>query len=259
MLITLTTDFGPSSPYVAAMKGVILSINPDVRLVDITHAIRPQQIHEGAQILAETTPLYPANAIHVAVVDPGVGTQRDIVCVEFPWGKYVCPDNGLLSRLAERSEPTMMVTVKAERFFRERVSTTFHGRDIMAPVAAHLSLGLDPAELGPSHQSLTQLDWRGAVKVANQITGEIVSIDSFGNLVTNISREMLAGVPNDESVAIRCDDHETRSIFATYAEQPPMTLVAVIGSNDQLELAIVDDNAKIMLGVDVGTPVEVVW
>ena len=95
--------------------------------------------------------------------------------------------------------------------------------------------------------------------MANQITGEIVSIDSFGNLVTNISRDMLADVPSDESVAIRCDDHETRSIFTAYADQPPMTLVAVIGSNDQLELAIVNDSAKLMLGVEVGTPVEVVW
>ena len=241
------------------MKGVILSINPEVRLIDITHAIRPQQVREGAQVLAETTPLFPPDSIHVAVIDPGVGTNRQIVYVEFPWGKYVCPDNGSLSRLADRAEPTMMVTVTAEQFFRERVSTTFHGRDIMAPVAAQLSLGLDPAELGPSHQSLTKLDWRGAEKVANQITGEIVSVDSFGNLVTNISREMLADVPNDDSVAIRCDDHETRSIFATYADQPPMTLVAVIGSNDQLELAIVNDSAKIMLGVEVGTPVEVVW
>lgn len=264
MLITLTTDFGPSSPYVAAMKGVILLINPDVRLIDITHAIRPQSVFEAAQVLAKTTPLFPADSIHVAVVDPGVGTKRAIVYAEFPWGRYICPDNGLLSRLAELAEPTMMVTVTAERFFRDPVAPTFHGRDIMAPVAAHLSLGIDPAELGPPHGEpgnwhLTQLDWRGAEKVANRITGEIVSVDSFGNLVTNINRDMLADVPSDESVAIRCDDHETRNIFTTYADQPPMTLVAVIGSNDQLELAIVNDSAKIMLGVDVGTEVEVIW
>ncbi|NOZ40508.1 MAG: SAM-dependent chlorinase/fluorinase [Planctomycetes bacterium] len=258
-IITLTTDFGPSSPYVAAMKGVILSINPDVRLVDITHAITPQQVQEGALILAETTPLFPTDAIHVAVVDPGVGTDRAIVYVEFAWGRYLCPDNGLLSRLAERAKPLMMVTVTRERFFREQVAPTFHGRDVMAPVAAHLSLGLDPAELGPLHKTLKQLDWRGADKVANRISGEIVAVDSFGNLVTNITRAMLADVPTDETVAIRCDDHETRNIFTTYAEQPPLTLVAVIGSNDQLELAIVNDNAKIMLGVEVGTPVEVVW
>ena len=259
MFITLTTDFGPSSHYVAAMKGVILSINPDVRLVDISHSVRPQQVREGAQVLADTTPLFPAETIHIAVVDPGVGTDRDIVYVEFPWGRYVCPDNGLLSRLAERAEPIKMVTVTAERLFRDPVAPTFHGRDIMAPVAAHLSLGLDPSTLGPPHKNLTQLDWPGAEKLANRITGEIVSVDSFGNLVTNITREMLADTPTDETVAVRCDDHETRSIFTTYAEQPPMTLVAVIGSNEQLELAIVDDSAKIMLGVEVGTPVEVSW
>lgn len=259
MIITLTTDFGASSPYVAAIKGVILSLNPAVQLVDISHSVRPQRILEAAQVLAEITPLFPQNSIHVAVIDPGVGTQRAIVYVEFPWGRYVCPDNGLLQRLATRCEPTKMVSVQAERFFRKPVSSTFHGRDIMAPVAAHLSLGLNPDELGPPHLELRQLDWPGAVKVANRITGEIVSVDSFGNLITNITRDMLADVPTDESVSIRCDDHETRQIFAAYAEQPPMTLVAVIGSNDQLELAIVNDSAKIMLGVDVGTPVEVVW
>ncbi len=258
-IITLTTDFGSSSPYVATMKGVILSIIPDVRLVDITHSILPQQVLEGAQVLADVTPLFPTNALHVAVVDPGVGSDREIVYVEFSWGRYLCPDNGLLSRLAEQAEPIMMVTVTAKQFFRERVAPTFHGRDVMAPVAAHLSMGLDPRELGPLHRELKQVNWPGAVKVANRITGEIVAVDSFGNLVTNITREMLADVPTDEKVSIRCDDHETCNIFTTYADQPPMTLVAVIGSNDQLELAIVNDNAKIMLGVGVGTPVEVVW
>ena len=103
MIITLTTDFGPSSPYVAAMKGVVLSINPDVRLVDISHSIPPQDVFAGAQVLAETTPLFPAETIHVAVIDPGVGTSRKIVFAQFPWGRYVCPDNGLLGRLAERA------------------------------------------------------------------------------------------------------------------------------------------------------------
>ena len=258
-IITLTTDFGQGSPYVAEMKGAILSINPQANLIDITHSIRPQQIREGAQILAQATPVFPDHAIHVAVIDPGVGTEREIVFVEFPWGRYVCPDNGLLCRLAERAEPSMIVKIKAEQYFRHPVAPTFHGRDIMGPVAAHLSLGIPPQGLGPPHEALHRLNWPGTAKVANKITGEIVSIDSFGNLVTNITREMLADVPTDETVAIRCDDHETRSIFTTYAEQPPMTLVALIGSSDQLEIAIVDDSAKIMLGVTVGTPVEVSW
>ncbi len=259
MIITLTTDFGPSSPYVAAMKGVILSINPQVRLVDLSHSVPPQQVLAGAQVLDEISPLFPPGTIHVAVVDPGVGTSRAIVYAEIGDGRYICPDNGLLGRLAEREAPSKIVRITSECFFRLPVSSTFHGRDIMAPVAAHLSLGIDPDQLGPPLSQLQQLDWPGAVKVANRIEGEVVAVDSFGNLVTNITREMLADVPTDERVAIRCDEHETRSFFSAYADQPPMTLVAVIGSNDQLELAIVDDSATIMLGVGVGAKVEVCW
>ena len=259
MIITLTTDFGASSPYVAAMKGVILSINPEVRIVDLSHSVPPQQVWAGAQVLDEVTRLFPAGTIHVAVVDPGVGTSRAIVYAEIAGGRYVCPDNGLLGRLAERESPSKIVHVTSERFFRASVAPTFHGRDIMAPVAAQLSLGLDPDELGPRLTQLRRLDWPTAVKVANRIEGQVVAVDSFGNLVTNITREMLADVPTSETVAIRCDEHETHSIFTTYADQPPMTLVAVIGSNDQLELALVDDSATQMLGVGVGAVVEVCW
>ena len=258
-MITLTTDFGASSPYVAAMKGVILSINPEVRIVDISHAVPPQQVAAGAMVLDDVTRLFPPKTIHVAVVDPGVGTARAIVYAEIAGQRYICPDNGLLDRLAERESPSKIVHVSRERFFREPVAPTFHGRDIMAPVAAQLSLGLDPDELGPPLQQLRRLDWPGAERMADRIEGEVVAVDSFGNLVTNVTRDMLVDVPTDDTVAIRCDEHETHSIFAAYAEQPPMTLVAVIGSNDQLELAIVDDSAAIMLGVGVGARVEVCW
>jgi len=259
MIITLTTDFGTSSPYVAAMKGVILTINPQVRIVDITHAIAPQQISQASQILADITPLFPSNTIHVAVIDPGVGTSRAIIYTEIGSERYVCPDNGLLSRLADRQTPSKITRVTNDRYFRRQVAPTFHGRDIMAPVAAHLSLGLDPGELGPQHSKLVKLDWPGATKVANRIEGQVVSVDSFGNLITSISREMLTDVPTDERVTIRCDEHETQCIFSTYGDQPPMTLLALIGSNDHLELAIVNDNAAAMLGVEVGAPVEVSW
>lgn len=259
MIITLTTDFGASSPYVAAMKGVILSINPEVQIVDVSHSVPPQDVRAGAQVLAEVTPLFPAGTLHVAVIDPGVGTSRKIVYAEIGGQRYVCPDNGLLGRLAAQETPLKMVQVTSDRYFRPVVSATFHGRDIMAPVAAHFSLGLQPDELGPAIAGLQSLDWPGAEKLANRIEGEIVLVDSFGNLVTNVTREMLADVPRDESVTVCCDDHETHCIFETYADQPPMTLIALVGSNDQLELAIVNDSAKIMLGVGVGTPVEIRW
>jgi len=259
MLITLTTDFGASSPYVAALKGVMLSINPEVRLVDLSHAIGPQQVFQAAQVLAETTPLFPDGTIHLAVVDPGVGTSRVVVYAEIDRQRYVCPDNGLLSRLAEQQPPSKIICVTAKRFFRSPVAPTFHGRDIMAPVAAHLSLGLDPSELGPPLESVHKLEWPGAVKLANHVHGQVVAIDSFGNLITNITREQLAEAPTDTTVLVQCDGHETCGIFATYAEQPAMTLIALIGSNDNVELAIVDDSATKMLGIGVGTPVEICW
>jgi S-adenosylmethionine hydrolase len=259
MIITLTTDFGVSSPYVAAMKGVLLSINPELTIVDLTHSIPPQDIAAGALVLRDTALLFPSWTIHVVVVDPGVGTNRAILYAEIAGHRFICPDNGLLTWLAERHPPTKIIRVVEEQFFRQPVSPTFHGRDIMAPVAAQLSLGLEPEQLGPPLAELKMLSHVGAERMANKIQGQVVTIDSFGNLITNITRDMLSGVPRDESVTVRCDEHETLGIFDTYGEHPPMTLVALIGSNDSLEIAIVDDSAKIMLGVGVGAPVEVSW
>lgn len=258
-VITLTTDFGTGSPYVAAMKGVILSINPAARIVDVSHAIRPQQVREGAIVLESVVPYFPARSIHVAVIDPGVGTERGIVYACIEGRHFVAPDNGLLSRLAGRWRPSKMIEIRDPAFWRPEVSATFHGRDIMAPVAAHLSLGVPPEKLGPACERLVTLDWPEAKQVANRVEGEIVAVDSFGNLITNIPRESLAIAPTDESVTIRCDEHETHGIFKTYGDQPPMTLIALFGSSNRLELAIVNDSARAMLGVGEGTQVVVEW
>ncbi len=258
-IITLTTDFGEGSRYVAAMKAVILSLAPQARIVDLSHAVPAQDIRVGAITLAETTPLFPADSIHVAVVDPGVGSDRRIVYARIGSQQYVAPDNGLLSLLASRAKPSKIVTLDEPRFWRPTVSSTFHGRDMMAPVAARLSLGLEPDQLGRPVRELLALSWPEAQKVAHRIEGEVVEVDSFGNLVTNITRDMLAGVPTDESVTITCDEHQTNGIFAAYSDQPPMTLVAVVGSGDRLELAIVDESATMMLGVRAGAAVVVTW
>jgi hypothetical protein len=258
-IITLTTDFGSGSPYVAAMKGVILSIHPGARIVDIAHDVPPQDIRQGARALAVAARFFPPETIHVAVVDPGVGTDRRIVLAEIAGAYFIAPDNGLLSGLAQRTPPTTILAITHPEYWLPEVSSTFHGRDIMAPVAARLSLGLAPESLGPPVTELVQLSWPEAKKLAQRIEGEVVSIDSFGNLVTNITSEMLRDTPTDESVRVRCDDHETLGIFKTYAEQPEMTLVAVVGSSGELELAIVGDSAKLMLGVSVGTKVTVEW
>ena len=258
-LITLTTDFGPSSPYVAAMKGVILSRNPDARLVDLTHGVPAQDIRYAAIVLDEISPWFPAGTIHVAVVDPGVGSERKIIYARIGPQQYLAPDNGLLSRLARRRSPSTIIHVARPEYWLPTVSATFHGRDILAPVAAHLSLGLAPEALGERRQELVTLDWVEAIVTRGKIEGKIESIDSFGNLISNITAEQLADVPRGDEVTVECDEHQTQGIFKTYSDQPEMTLIALVGSSGKLELAIVGDSAKIMLGVSVGTPIVVKW
>ncbi|MBI2824800.1 MAG: SAM-dependent chlorinase/fluorinase [Planctomycetia bacterium] len=258
-IITLLTDFGTDSPYVAEMKGVILSLNAAAVIVDITHAVPPQDVARGAWVLAEVADSFPAGSIHVAVVDPGVGTERTIVYAEIAGRHYIAPDNGLLSRLAARTPPSRIVALTEPKFWQPRVSSTFHGRDIMAPVAARISLGLDTDELGTRRFGLVQLATAEVRILPNRIEGTVRSIDSFGNLVTDVTAAMLAGAPTDERVQILCDEHETQGIFRAYGDQPDMTLMALVGSSGYLELAIVGDSAAAMLGVRVGTQVTIEW
>jgi S-adenosyl-L-methionine hydrolase (adenosine-forming) len=259
VLITLTTDFGTSSPYVAAMKGVILSLNPQARIVDVTHAVPPQDVRQGAIVLDEVTPWFPPDTIHVAVVDPGVGSRRKMVYARIGQQQYLAPDNGLLSRLARRAAPSTIIHVARADYWLPRVSATFHGRDILAPAAAHLSLGVAPEQLGDRLTELVTLDWAEAIVARGKIEGVIESIDSFGNLISNITVDQLAEVPRGEETLVECDEHQTQGIFTTYSDQPEMTLVALVGSGGKLELAIVGDSAKIMLGIKVGTPITVKW
>jgi S-adenosyl-L-methionine hydrolase (adenosine-forming) len=258
-IITLTTDFGVGSRYVSAMKGVILSINPHAQIVDLSHAVPPRDIRAGAIVLAETARWFPPDTIHVAVVDPGVGSRRRIIYARIGSQQLVAPDNGVLSRLAALDKPFKIIGVEDPKYWLPEVSRTFHGRDIMVPVAARLSLGLAPEKLGPPVEQLVELPWAEVQQVPNCIEGEVIEVDSFGNLITNITRAMLEGVPSGDSVIITCEEHETQGIFATFSDQPPMTLMAHVGSTGRLEMAIVDENASAMLGVTVGAPVRVTW
>ncbi|MGA2255867.1 MAG: SAM-dependent chlorinase/fluorinase [Thermoguttaceae bacterium] len=258
-IITLTTDFGTGSPYVATMKGVILSLNPAVMIVDISHAVGAQDVARGALVLEDTTPWFPDGTIHVAVVDPGVGTARSILYARIGSQQYIAPDNGLLGRLMARAKPSMVLRLTEQEYWLAEVSHTFHGRDIMAPVAARLSLGLDPRRLGPAAGQLDQLDLPLPQVVEEKVRGEVISIDSFGNLITNIAYDLLAGKPNDSRACVVCGIYETFGIYHTYGEQAPGMLVALIGSAGRLELAIVGDNAAARMGVSIGTPVVVAW
>ena len=258
-IITLTTDFGTGSPYVAAMKGVILSINPDATLVDITHDIRPQDIRHGAVVLGDVTGLFPDGTIHVAVVDPGVGTDRPIVYTRIGQHHFVVPDNGLLGELLERTPADHIVRIENREYWREPVSNTFHGRDIMAPVAAHLSLGVLPEKLGPPAETTARLEMPKPRIRPGRIDGVVMEVDSFGNLITNITADMLVGYPMDERVCIVCGIYETFGILSAYAQQHPDMFVALVGSSGRLELAIVEGNASQRLGLQAGMPVTVAW
>ena len=218
-IITLTTDLGAGSPYVAAMKGVILSIDPGATIVDISHVVPFLDITRGAQVLEEATPWFPQDTIHVAVVDPGVGTARPILYARIGSQQYLAPDNGLLGRLMSGTRPSLVLRLTEQEYWLPEVSRKFLGRDIMAPVAVKLSLGLDPRQLGP----VAKLDQPGA---QGKIHGEVMSIDSFGNLITNILYSDLAGRPTDSRACIACGSYETFGIYETYGGHPPGMLVA---------------------------------
>jgi S-adenosyl-L-methionine hydrolase (adenosine-forming) len=258
-IVTLTTDFGGGSHYAAAMKGVILSICPTAVIVDISHDVPPQDVRRAALLLDNAAEWFPAETIHVAVVDPGVGTDRALVYARIGRQHFLAPDNGLLSRLARRTPPEKLIRLAEPAYWLPKVSTTFHGRDILAPAAAHLAAGLDPDRLGPPLERLCWLDWSEARVQPARVDGAVIEVDSFGNLITNITSDMLAGRPTDRRACVVCNIFETWGIYHAYGQQASGTLVAVIGSSGRLELAIVRDNAAKRLGVGVGSPVTLAW
>ncbi len=191
-VITLLTDFGNQDAYVGIMKGVIAGINPVANIVDICHSVPPQDIFSGAYLLYTSYKYFPRKTIHVAVVDPGVGSRRDIVCVETKDYFFLAPDNGLLSFIIQDEKPKSIFRITNSKYFLPSPSNTFHGRDVFAPVAAQLSLGVKPQKLGIKINQLEQLDIpRPVPKKKGQVEGQIIHIDRFGNLITNITKEYL--------------------------------------------------------------------
>jgi S-adenosyl-L-methionine hydrolase (adenosine-forming) len=248
-LITLTTDFGLTDSYVAQMKGVILGIAPDATLVDITHQIPPQDIVAGSAILADAVGAFPPDTIHLVVVDPGVGSERRAVAVETkargerPGPRFVAPDNGVLTGALQQFPLRRAVRLAERRFWRTDVSNTFHGRDLFAPVAAHLSRGIELTEFGPP------LDWelillpadRPEVK-GDEIHGHIARTDSFGNLITNIDTSLIPEAVRPR-VAIEVGMQRIDGISRFYGEKQPGELLALFGSSGRLEIAIRDGHA----------------
>jgi S-adenosylmethionine hydrolase len=255
-IITLTTDFGLHGPYVAAVKGVLLERAPGAQLVDVCHTIAPQNILEGGFVLANIVDAFPGGTVHLAVVDPGVGTDRRLIAVSVARQWFVLPDNGLITGVTRSRRPDEARAITNPAVRREVVSATFHGRDILAPAAAHLAMGQSPEELGPPLSKYITLrnfepssDDRGFV-------GEVIFKDTFGNLITNIHGERLDDSP-PESWEIEIAGERIVGIGRTYGERPAGSLIALLGSSGWVEVAVVNGDAARLLTAGAGTTVRI--
>lgn len=251
MILTLTTDFGADGLYVAAMKGVVLGLAPATQIVDVSHAIPPQDVEAGAFVLAEVFDSFPAGTVHLAVVDPGVGTTRRLVVVELAGQWFVLPDNGLIGGVRKGREPSGAWEIQNPKLRREVVSATFHGRDILAPVAAHLLNGGDPAEVGPRVDRLILLEASGPTSTEDGWIGRIVFIDHFGNLITNLRAGQLG--PGEWLASVQ--GRPVGGLIRTYGDRPSGSVVALVGSTGRVEIAVVDGDAAKALGLGRGASV----
>lgn len=239
-VITLTTDFGTRDAYVAAMKGVILRSAPQTHIVDVTHEIEPHNILHGAFVLRHTVPWFPAGTVHLVVVDPGVGSARRILAGRFGDQFVVAPDNGVISLLQRDIRADEMRVVENRHLMLPQVSSTFHGRDIMAPVAARLATGTSLRDVGPStdHAEVLQLP-QATLDAEYRLTGQLLYTDHFGNLITNIARSDLAlTFKHRVDVDVRLDGTSVGPIRKAYQEVAPGEPLALIGSSEMVEIAV---------------------
>jgi S-adenosyl-L-methionine hydrolase (adenosine-forming) len=259
MLITLLTDFGTADYFVAAMKGVMLSRTPGAAFVDISHHVPPQDVQAAAFALLAVYDVFPAGTVHLAVVDPGVGSERRPVAVVTDRYRFVGPDNGLFSYVLDREPGARLFHLRDERFFRHPVSTTFHGRDVFAPAAAALAAGVEPGQLGPELTDPVRLPpLRPQRAHDGRLRASIVHIDHFGNCVTNVTRADLPPDPDGPGLCLEVAGREIRTLRRFYAEGEPEpgALFAIWASAGFLEIAANRDSAARLLGVRRG---EEVW
>jgi len=257
-IVTLTTDFGLKDGNVGVMKGVIWGIAPDAQIADISHSISPQNIREGALILARSIPYYPSGSIHVAVVDPGVGTQRRPIAARLGAQRFVGPDNGLITLLLERAErelwPVEIVHLDKPQYWLPDVSYVFHGRDIFAPVAGYLAAGVSLEMLGSPIDDPVRLQLPRPERTESGLRGEVIHIDHFGNISTNIRYEQLG---EGLIATVRLGGIEVHGLVKTFGERPAGELIALYGSTGNLLVAVVNGSASQRLNTKVGDEVEV--
>ncbi len=264
MLITLLTDFGDKDPYAGIMKGIIYGLNPAIGVIDLTHKVTPQAVREGAFLLQNACFYFPPDTIHVAVVDPGVGTERKGICIQVPeLGYFIGPDNGLFSYVLDWFPGAAAREIINPRFQRAVISATFHGRDVFAPAAARLSLGEDWEEIGPllDDRLLVRLpDLRpgwGEEADGRSITGEVVHVDHFGTLVTNIPERAFENIDREKLAAAEiliAESYRLRGFGRTYGEAAKGELVALFGSSGFLEIARVNGRADDLPGIVENSP-----
>jgi hypothetical protein len=235
-------------PFAGIMKGVVLGICPEARIVDLAHEVPAYEIPDAAFLLHQSWPYFPKGTIHVVVVDPGVGSARRPILVEAAGHRFIGPDNGVFSMLAAPK----VRHITAERYFRHPISRTFHGRDIFAPAAAHLAAGITPAKLGPLIHDHIRLTFHEPVRTGRRVwTGAVLHIDRFGNLITNLAA---AEFPADAELSVGLETVHRRA--ATYAEIPYGELFLIAGSSGYLEVSANQTSAAKLLGVGTGAPVE---
>lgn len=255
-LITLITDFGYKDPFVGIMKGVIFGINPDVRIIDLSHGIPPQDVIAGALVLRHSAPYFPRGTIHVAVVDPGVGTERRPLLIEADGNFFIGPDNGLFSLSVEETRPRQIIELSNEGYYLKPTSTTFHGRDIFAPIAAYLSLGFPPTDFGAPLKDFQKLPWPKVSAGQQAIEGEVVYVDGFGNLVTNVEERALKGF-RPEKLTFSIGPITIRGLASNYNRGDDRGYLALVNSWGLLEIALSNGNAQLSCRAEIGDKVHI--
>ena len=256
-IVTLTTDFGLADHFVGAMKGVLLSIAPRARIVDISHEIAPYAVSEAAFVLSQAYGCFPPGTVHVAVVDPGVGSERRALLVEAAGQRFVAPDNGVLSMIYAR-EKHRVRAITAERYFRLPVSQTFHGRDVFAPVAAHLTRGTPPARFGRTISEYVRGDFaRPVLSGKSRWTGAVLKVDRFGNLITNFPAAGYAGLRTG-GFEMRTGGRRVSTCLPSYAEGRQGELFVIAGSSGFLEIATNQGSAAKLTGSAAGGVVQLI-